>query len=258
MAPDAMNNFLKQVLSLWIRPAIAERKKSGELPNDFKLKAAQVVFSWGVSPEIRLNKQVKAVIYVKPKRNVEKGEILLWSDVDLEDISGPELDDNEKDLGHVTLIVRPDKKILISFNFLYGEANAKKFYEIGKEFLLVAQHAFAEKIYRSMIENLSVAAENFARAMMYMVPDEEVRKTKKHKGIQSRVNIHYRSTGIFKANHKDAYNMLMDLRDDARYSKSFFISDLVARQLLEAIGSLEVEMPPMFRGEKLSFKQLRK
>jgi len=124
---------------------------------------------------------------------------------------------------------------LLMHNIIYDVSKSKSFYDIAAEFLKSAYKDLQEQRFRPFVESLSIAAENLARARIYLLPDKEIRKIRKHGGIQSRVNIYARTDSVIKTGQKDAFNNLMKLRDNARYNPSFSLNREDADNLFNQI-----------------------
>ena len=59
-------NLMQQAFDLWINPEIERRREAGRLPDDFVLRAAQVIMSLDANaPEVRSNEELKAARTVK-------------------------------------------------------------------------------------------------------------------------------------------------------------------------------------------------
>lgn len=237
--PQVYENLLKQCFELWINPEAEKRKTEGTLNRDFSLKAAQIIFCLGHKPIVRLNKEVKVLVSAKLKRTVKKGELIYTSDV--EHIKGLQLTDEEKDFGHITIVLFKGSWI-IGFSFIYDATKSKELLEIGQTYLSSAKKDFQGKNYRPMIESLSVAAENFAKARLYLLPDDLIRKTKKHGVVQAKVNIYAKTSNIINIGFKDTFNKLQTIRDKARYSTQFVMSEDEAEKMINDVSNLESEV----------------
>ena len=65
-------NLMQHALDLWINPEIERRRESGTLPDDFAVHRAQVIMNLDAdAPEVRLNKEIKAVAEAEWARAVE-------------------------------------------------------------------------------------------------------------------------------------------------------------------------------------------
>ena len=62
MDKNIAQKLFQQTNDIWIKPEIEKRKSLNRLPNDFKLRGAQIIFSldrgWN---KVRLNEEVKAL-----------------------------------------------------------------------------------------------------------------------------------------------------------------------------------------------------
>lgn len=229
-------NLLKQCFELWINPEIERRKTEDILGQDFRLKVAQIIFCLGHKPIIRLNKEAKVLVSAKLKRTVKKGELIYDSDV--EHIKGLQLTDEEKDFGHITTVLFRGSWI-IGFSFIYDASKSKELLEIGQTYLSSAQKDFHDKNYRPMIESLSIAAENFAKARLYLLPDDLIRKTQKHGLVRAKVNVYAKTSNIITTGFKDTFNKLQDIRDKARYNSQFKLTPNEAEKMIGDVEGLE-------------------
>lgn len=217
--PTIYKNLLNQFFELWINPEVTLRQEAKELPEDFILKKAQVIFSLVGKPIIRINDEVKVIAKAKINRSVKKGEAIFEKDVS--EIKELKLVEEDTDFGHIT-IVRFRDSWVIGFNFLYQLENSKSLYDLGLEFLDSSRVNFHNGNWRSAIECLSVAAENLAKAKIYLYPDWEIRKSRKHGTVWAKVN-QYHKSNLISSSTKDTFNGLMQCRDLARYQPGFTI-----------------------------------
>ncbi len=73
---------VKQAFDFWIGPEIERRREAGQLPEDFALHGAQVIFGMEEGPpEVRLNDEVRAVATVVAARAIAKGEPVTDADI---------------------------------------------------------------------------------------------------------------------------------------------------------------------------------
>jgi len=231
--------LIKQTFTNWVDPELEKRKSTGRLPEEFKLRAAQVIFSMGGPNIVRLNKEVKAIVEAKLNKPIKKGEKVL--DKDVSDIRSFRLIDEEKDFGHIT-IVRLTKGWFVGFNFIYDVSKSKELYDIAIEFMKSAHSSLKNKQYRPFVESAYIAVENLAKARIYLLPDEDIRKTKKHGTVHGKVNIYSRTNSVIKTVYKNVFNRLTVLRDKARYEPSFKLSHSEADKLFKALKALSKEL----------------
>lgn len=232
------DSLLNQYMSVWITPEIQKRKDAGNLPDTFSLERAQVLFCLGMPPIIRLNEEVDIKIKIKVNKSIQKGEAVFAKDID--EVAEIKNQDDEDDFAFLILIKLSDKWCM-AFNFEYDASKSKQFLKLGAEFYSSAENEYGKQRFRQMIEPLSIAAENFAKARIYLIPDRTIRKTKTHGSIKAVVNIHARD-GTIKAHQKSAFNKLLELRDPARYDPSFGLTPEKAKELLDAIRSIAEEV----------------
>ena len=104
-----------------------------------------------------------------------------------------------------------------------------------------------------MCVNLYFSAENLAKARFFLHPDSDIRKTKKHETIATKVNIHYKNTKIVSSQYKEAYNFLKDNYDRSRFGEEFIIKEDDAKRYLDAIEKFSQDILALY-DQKLFFK----
>src|SRR5215207_4746465 len=126
-------NLMQQVLELWINPEIERRRVAGRLPDDFALTRAQVIMNLDTNaPEVRFNKEIKAVAQFSAARAIEVGEDVTEADVDsIEDIM---LTDEDPNAGHLTMMLFKGRWI-IAFDFRYNAMRIAATVRAAREFL---------------------------------------------------------------------------------------------------------------------------
>lgn len=232
-------NLINQVFTNWVNPELKRREQIGRLPKGFILKAAQIILTVDGASEVRINGEVKARVEVKVKKAVEKGALVYHDDV--EHIRSILLIDEEKDFGHITIFKVKDSWH-IGFSFLYDSSKSDQFLKIAIRFLQTAKRDLKDGEMRSLVESLSVAMENLAKARIYLLPDKEIRKAKTHKTIKTRLNIHAKTSNIITSEQKDTFNKLLDLRDTARYDPNFSLEKKKASQFLGIVEKMKNEI----------------
>jgi len=231
--------LIEQTLTNWVNPELEKRKSEGKITGDFNLKSAQVIFTIGGPNIVRINEEIRAVVKAKINRPIKKGELIFGKDV--ENIESFRLVDEEKDFGHIT-IIHLSKGWFVGFSFIYDVTKSKELHSIAIEFMRSAQVDLEAKRYRSFVELASIAAENLAKARIYLLPDDEIRKAKTHKVIRNKVNSYARTNSVIKTDQKDVFNELMKLRDVARYRPDFILDDKKAKDMFEALSGLSKEI----------------
>lgn len=232
----------QQAFDLWINPEIEHRKQAGKLPDNFSVSMAQILFSVGAPPVVRLNEEVKTIGRLKLSRSVKKGDLIRYKDV--KEIHGFELIPEERDFGHITLVRFPDQWIVF-FSFIYDTSKSKQFLEIATRFMKSAHSALEQDNYRPMINDLAVAAENCAKARLILLPNEKIRKARTHKTIKNEVNIFASKSDVIPQGFKTAFNRIIELRDDARYRTDFDLEESEAKKLYGDVLSLVKEVRRM-------------
>jgi hypothetical protein len=175
----------------------------------------------------------------KIKRAVNKGETVY--DKDIENIKKLYLTDEEKDFGHITIVLFKGHWV-IGFSFIYDVTKSKELLEIGQAYLKTPENDYHTQNFRPMVESLSVAAENLAKARIYLLPDESIRKAKKHGLVWSKVNLYSKTSNIITTNFKDTFNKLQTIRDNARYNPAFTFNPKDAKKMLNDVQKIQIDI----------------
>lgn len=94
------------------------RQEAGELPKPALLYRAQVIFDLDNLPEVRLNDEVKGRIEAVAARPLAAGDDVMLDDI--ASIERFELDDDDPNAAHVTLLLGPKSRWHIVFNWQYN------------------------------------------------------------------------------------------------------------------------------------------
>lgn len=231
--------LIEQTLKNWVNPELENRKTTGALQEGFVLKAAQVIFSVGGQTLVRINGEVKAIVEAKINRSINKGEAIFNKDID--DIKSFRLVDEEKDFGHIT-IVHLTRGWFVGFSFMYDLSKSKQLYDMAIEFMGSAYVDMENERYRPFLESSWIAAENLAKARIYLLPDQEIRKAKTHGLVQSKVNSYARTNSVIKTEYKDVFNKLVKLRNNARYNPEFKMTSKDAENIYKSLKTMSDEI----------------
>lgn len=251
MNPQAAQNFLSNIFSLWINPEIELRKNNKSLSTDFTLNKAQVIFTIDGQRIIRLNDEIKASI----KTNLRLiTDMSVNFDFTQESIEALDRIKEEEDFGHSTIVKVRDLWVL-AFDFRYGIKSSKDYYQLGNEFLKAAKYSHENDNYQATISNLFIAMENFMKARIFLYPDSEIRKiTKKHSAVARKVNIHFKQSKIIKNEYKEVFNFLKRLYDKGiRYIPSMSIEKNKIEDSVNKVESFSKEISNLYQ-QKLFFK----
>jgi uncharacterized protein (UPF0332 family) len=210
--------ILEQAFDLWINSEIERRKLAGTLPKGFQLFIAQVVMNVDRALDVRLNSEVKAVMKVRIRRAIEKGEAVRMGD--FSEVHQIELTDADPNAGHLTMILH-EGNWHIAFDFRYNKKRIENHLDAAQEFLAVAKLCLETKRYRAFFENLFAATELTAKSWLLTMPLPKLIRSSKHGYIRSLLVGHTRM-GNFPAEHAKLYNKLNELRDEARYLNRTF------------------------------------
>lgn len=233
--PTFADNLLHRVFDLWIDPEVERRQSLGLLPEDFRLRAAQVILNVGAAPEVRLDEEVRAKAKIKPARPIEAGDIVRAVDVD--EYVAVELTDVDPDAGHVT-VLRHQDGWSITFDFRYNAARVALVLDASREFLACAQFALAAGHERAATDNLFSAVELMAKADLLKLHDTGLLSSVKHSYVAHQFN-RLGHTGTIEVGYLRLLNRLRDLRTPARYPPS---SHKAAREELQQLLAIALEM----------------
>ncbi len=233
-ADDLGALFLKQVMDLWVSPALAKRQAAGELKVGQRIVAIQVVFFPDNRPlEVRVNGEVKGIVIV-PNAAISPGQLVYEHEVD--DITGVKLIEDERDCGHVTVfLLRQVKRIFFDFrrNLAASQAHA----DAAKEFYATALYALDNGHMRAFVDNLYSAAELAVRAFLLTDGDPRFRP-KTHRAVSSQFN-KLAQPGRTHSDKTGAFNNLETLRQRGRYLEGMLDLDVTqAREMLATVSEL--------------------
>lgn len=223
MDAEGMQRTFNQFMDLYIRPEIDRRRESGELPENFELKLAQVLISGdGRSPVVRLNEETKIIGLVKV---ASPGKVKAGQEVPpdkIEEIQNLTLtDEEEPNYGHLSMVKITENRWIFTFDFRYNKGLARGHLERAKEFFETAKESYGKKRYAPVVENLFACVELLAKSELLLVPDPKFRKKTSHKAIKARYN-KWVEIGNADMRFGRTLNKLSSLRRSARYLKSRF------------------------------------
>jgi hypothetical protein len=204
----------EQAFEFWVGPEIERRRASGELPDGFSLRAAQVIF--GIDerpPEVRLNDEVKAVAVVTAARAIAKGEAV--SEADIAGYNDIVLTEDDPDVGHITLVAHQGGWAL-AFDFRRNASLMSKHAEVAGQFLAAAAWAREQGYERVFVDNLFSATELMAKGLLIWQPDRSLLDSKTHRLIKVRFNQERKHDNV-DARFVELLNRMGRLRDPARY-----------------------------------------
>jgi len=240
MDEEIKKRFFQQINDFWITPEIEKRKNLNRLPNDFKLRSVQIIFSldrgWN---KVRLNEEVKAIARSKINRSIKKGETVYENDID--NIEKIELTDDDKNCAHITLLLFKNNWV-VSFDFKYNKNRIKEHIDASKEFYESAKDSLGKDRLRPFFECAFASAELSAKAILLTLPDKNILYGKNH---EDRINQFKNWTELGNApkEHSDVLTRLKSLRSSARYLCSTEFrkenSDKIVQTLKEMIEFAE-------------------
>lgn len=222
--------FVEQFFELWINPEIERRHKEGRLPEDFVLFAAQVIMNFDSPTEVRLNKEVKAVVRGESSRPTTKGEMVSIDDM-LEDIKTIELTQHDPNAGHLTMLLHRGQWF-IAFDFRYNAKLVLEHLKTAQQYLDSAAASITRGHLRVFVDNLFSAVELTAKGALLM-HNKTVFSSHKHGVIHSRFN-QWGRLGNIDSRYTRLLNRLSSLRPGLRYvQKDVTLTTEEAESMLE-------------------------
>lgn len=233
--------FFKQLMEIYIAPAIERRQSTGELPRPLQLRAAQLICYADERPNVvRLNEEVQAIAKVKLREGKAKamGQVVFEDEVEgYETVALPESED--PNCGHATMLLLNGRWFVV-FDFRYNRGKASIVVERAREFMWLAEQARAREAWSSMTYVLFSAAESAARAQLLLVPNQKFERSKTHDTVQRTFNAWARLGNVDRG-HSDALNRLARLRPKAGHGlERFSLPSTEADQLLDAVREMIV------------------
>ena len=153
---DGSATFLRQVFELWLNPEIERRKSAGAQCVPFALHRAQVIMNVGAPNVVRLNDEVRAGFFAKPRGDLSTlkvGEPIDWDAI--ETIEEVRLTDHDADAAHVTLLL-VGGRWLLTFDFRYNSSRARKLCDAAEQFFEAAVNARAKNHDRAFMKICSL------------------------------------------------------------------------------------------------------
>lgn len=221
-------------------PEIRRRLEAGTLPDNFFLFAAQLIQPREGGRIVRLNAEVRGTPYVRPKRDVRKGEGLKLED--FKNMEYFDLADDELDSGHFTLFFT-GTGWRISFDLRPGRQKSMALLEKALAFLAAARLSASKGLAEPTIDTLYTACENIAKARL-ILDHQKADEFTSHKATATQINLLARM-GNVSAAFKDIFNRLAKERNPAKYStgiefelpswEDIDICETLARGLLDSV-----------------------
>lgn len=230
--------FVEQFLELWVNPEIERRKTKGILPENFVLYAAQVIMNFGAPAQIRLNKEIKAVLVGDFSRKVEVEEQV---SVDaFENIKEILLTRSDPNAGHFTMI-RHRESWLVGFDFRYNTAVISEHLDAARQFLDSVSVSFTKGHLRVVADNLFSAVELMAKGLLLM-HDEVLLTANKHGAVSSRYN-QWGNLGNTDKQYTQLLNKLSNIRSSSRYlQREFNLTDKEAKNMIEIAENMYADL----------------
>jgi hypothetical protein len=234
-ADDFGDRVFQQVLDLWVTPALAKRQAAGELKDGTRIAAIQVIFFPDNRPiEVRINNEVKVLLTV-PDASFTLGQPVYSRDIKA--VSDVRLVDEERDCGHVTILLLPAGSQLF-FDFRKNLAASQAHVDAAKQFHAAAQLALDAGHLRPFVDNLFSASELAAKAFLLGNADPTFRPRTTHDTIRARFN-RMAKPGQVHSDKTRTFNTLEGLRRRGRYLDGPFDVEFArAREMLAEIGEL--------------------
>jgi uncharacterized protein (UPF0332 family) len=233
------NRVFQQFMDLFVNPEVRKRQDAGELPKPLDLRAAQIIFfADGRKPQVRINKEIRAIAKVKFKEGISKnpGEPVFAHEI--EDLAEINLTgDDDPDCGHATLIKINDRWT-IAFDFRYYKGLSRNHIKTASEFYEAAEFSYSKKNWSAFVDNLFSCAELSAKVVLLTFLSPGLVRKATHKLIQQRYN-GFADLGNVDETHRSVLNKLSGWRTNARYLKGRVpVSEDEAVELLNKVKDM--------------------
>lgn len=224
---------LAHMFQLAFSPEIERRLQDGLLDESFSLWAAQLIQPGDGSQIVRLNDEMRGVMYARIDRPVEKGEVINRSD--LRHVVDFDVVEEELDCGHFT-IISDGAGWKMFFNFQSGRAKALGMINRAEEFLEAARYSTERKHLGPAVDNMFSACELLSKARLTL-SQSPAAQSKSHGPIGAAINASGR-LGNVDASFLKLFNRMSQSRNAARYANSLDVApptseelDLVQREI---------------------------
>ena len=165
------------------------------------------------APEVRLNEEIKAAVWVEAKRDIAQGEELTADDIgDYKDII---LTDDDPNAGHITIALHQGSWA-VAFDFRRNAAHIAEHLRAARQFLDAAAWARQEGHLAPFVDNLFSATELMAKGFLISLPDERLLDGRSHGLIHGRFNYERKMDNV-DPRFAQLLNSLAALRRPARY-----------------------------------------
>lgn len=207
----APQRSISDVFKIWITPELIARAERGEITLPIVLTCAQIIFRRDEKPMVRINSEIRARFFGRVTRAVNANDPVAWNE-DLSSIEGVELEDDEADCGHITLVRHRDKWVML-FDARQNQAHARNLISRAAEFSEGAEFYLAKGYRGPYADNLFAACELLAKARLITSAMEPPLT---HGAIHSKINAQ-RKWGNVDGRFVDLFNDLSRVRPQARY-----------------------------------------
>ena len=237
LSQEGSQKLFQQIMDIWVIPEMNKRNNENRLPKDFKLKAAQIIFSldrgWN---KVRLNREVKAIAKFEratPKK-FNHGDTVYEHDV--KGVKSIELTDSDPNCAHVTLLLFKNNWN-IHFDFRYNKKRIHEHIEAAKEFYESAKQNISNNRLRPFFENSFACAELLAKAVLLQLPDKEMIHGKNH---DSRIEKFQKWADLdnVEIKYSTTLSRLNSLRSSARYLCSTEFKKENPAEVLKILGEM--------------------
>lgn len=212
MNPKIAERFITQAFNLWIQPYLVKIGYSGPI------EKTQVIFSIDGHVEVRINNAVRVEI-ITNKRKITDMALSFLSDESIEQLNRIK---EEKDFGHFTMVKIRDIWVL-AFDFRYSIKSSKDLLALGADYLEISENLLNKDKLLPSASNLYIAIANIGKAKMFLYPDKEIRLTKKHRILASRINIYSKNNMIDK-DFVESFNYVREIFDRSRFDPSLTVN----------------------------------
>jgi HEPN domain-containing protein len=226
---------LMHAFNLWITPEVKRRAAAGQITLPINLRFAQVLFQPGEAPKVRLNKEVRGSMQVKPAKPFKAGDPVYSSDI--EAIERFELEPSEADSGHFT-VFRQNNQWVMVFDFQTNKGKATDLVRLAQDFLDTAKFAASNGKSGPFIDNLFSCCELLAKARLITSAAEK--QLRSHGAIHSQINM-WGKLGNVDGKFVELFNELSNARSKARYNAGNEIAVTMGSDAMDCAGA-EIEL----------------
>ena len=234
-------NVFTNIMGTFIAPEIERRKQKNLLPDDYTMRAAQVlIYPDGRPHLVRLNEEVVAEVKFK-KGIATNAPDFAPSSADVEHIHIRE--ESLQNCAHIIILLFKDGYRL-SFDFGYNKKICNDHLGRAAEFIRTCNVALEENLLNAFIDNAYSAMELLAKANLLIEANEKVKGKITHKAITTAFNLRFQNAvSDFELARREVLNKLANARNKARYLEGTLKMEKEEMQFIyETIDTMYLEL----------------